>query len=89
MTTVSARKLGWSMAALLLLAPAVAMVFSTQVNWGPGDFAAAALLLGGTGLGLELAARLPARARLIAAAAVAGAALLIWVELAVGIIGPG
>jgi hypothetical protein len=89
MMTVSARSLGWSLAALLLLAPAVAMHFTNEVNWGPGDFAAAALLLGGAGLGLEFAVRLPARIRLLAVAAIVGASLLIWVELAVGIVGPG
>jgi hypothetical protein len=88
MTTVSARTLGWSLAALLLLSPALGMIFSNDVNWGHGDFVAAALLLGVAGLGLEPATRTPARTRWFAAAAVLGAALLIWVELAVGIIGP-
>lgn len=83
------RKAGWGLAAALLLAPALAMQVTEQVNWGAGDFLAAALLLGAAGLGLELAARLPRRARLAAGAAVLVAMLLVWAELAVGLAGPG
>jgi hypothetical protein len=86
MSRPTARKIGWSLAALLLLMPAFGMAFSTGFDWGPGDFLAAALLIGITGLGLELAARLPGRTRLVAAAAVIGTMLLIWAELAVGIL---
>lgn len=86
LTTPSPRTLGWSLAAAILLAPAIAMAFTREVNWGPGDFAVAALLLGLTGLGLEVAARLPRRRwRGRAALLVVVALLLIWAELAVGI----
>lgn len=78
----------WGGIAGVLALPAVAMQFSREVNWGPGDFLAAALLLGLTGLGLELAARAPLsrRLRIAAALALVVMLLLIWAELAVGII---
>ncbi len=71
----------------LLLIPFVAMLATKEMNWGPGDFAAAALLLAGTGLALELAvAKLRTRkARLAAAALIVLALLVAWAELAVGI----
>lgn len=77
----------WGGIALLLCLPALAMLFTREVNWGPGDFVAAAGLLGLAGLGLELTARLsttPIR-RALAAGAVVAMLLLVWVELAVGI----
>lgn len=81
------RVLGWSFAVLLLCIPAVAMQFTREVNWGPEDFLAAALLIGLAGLGFELAARLSrGRAvRWIVAGAVLLGVLLVWAELAVGI----
>ena len=76
-------------AAALLLTPLVAMQFSTEVRWGPIDFAAAALLIGGLGLAIELAVR---RTRNIAYRFAAGLAALtafalVWINLAVGFIG--
>ncbi len=84
-TITTLRKTGWSLAAALLALPAIGMAAGWGFNWGPGDFLAAALLLAGAGAGLELAARLPARARVLAAAGVIAALSLIWVELAAGI----
>lgn len=81
------RIVGWGFAAFLLLLPAVAMQFTREVAWGPMDFVTAAALLGAAGLGLELAARVRApHWRLAAALAVVGAILLVWAELAVGIV---
>lgn len=83
----TARLALWSGIALLLCLPALAMLFTREVNWGPGDFVAAAGLLGLAGLGLELTVRLattPVR-RALAAGAVVAMLLLVWVELAVGI----
>ena len=88
MTAPTLRKAGWSLAAALLLAPAIAMLFTDEMNWGPGDFAAAALIIGAVGVGLEGAARLSGRARLAAGTAALAVGALVWVELAVGIIGP-
>ncbi|MCU0621091.1 MAG: hypothetical protein MUC69_06270 [Gemmatimonadales bacterium] len=80
----------WVVVALALLAlPAVAMRFTDEVAWTGSDFVVAALLLFGTGLTYELVAR---RSHAIAyrvavAMAVVGALLLVWVNLAVGMIG--
>ena len=75
--------------ALLLLVPAVAMQFTNEVNWGPLDFVHAGALLIGTGLAYEIASRKlrTARQRVVVGLALAVAFLLIWAELAVGIIG--
>lgn len=81
------RIIGWGLAALLLLLPAAAMQFTGEVNWGPGDFGAAAGLLGLTGLAIEGAvriARTPLRRALLITAAL-GLVLVVWAELAVGI----
>jgi hypothetical protein len=76
----------WVTAAMLLV-PAVAMRFTAEVNWGPMDFAVAAVLLAGTGLVYELAVqRIGNRAhRIVGGLALAGALLLAWAELAVGV----
>ncbi|MFM6950491.1 MAG: hypothetical protein ACKOW1_05670 [Novosphingobium sp.] len=81
------RQLLWGLIAALLVLPAVAMQFTSEVNWGPEDFAVAAVLLGGTGLALELARLVlvdPGK-RVLAALVIIGALLLVWAELAVGI----
>jgi hypothetical protein len=89
LSAATLRKTGWSLAAGLLLLPALAMPFTPEMNWGPGDFLAAALILGGVGLGLEGAAQFSGKARVVMALATLATGLLIWVELAVGIVGPG
>ncbi|GAB6195931.1 hypothetical protein [Lysobacter xanthus] len=81
--------LPWGLASALLLLPAVAMRFDTGVNWTGFDFAVAAVLLYGTCALYEVAARL-SRDRMYragAAVAVVTGLLLVWVNLAVGIIG--
>lgn len=80
---------GWTAAGLLLLAPLVAMQFTTEVNWTASDFGvfAAMLLLAGGAceLGLRLSRSWPYRIGM--AVAVGTAFLLVWVNLAVGVIG--
>jgi hypothetical protein len=75
--------------ALLLLVPLAAMQFTAQVNWGLFDFALMGALLFGTGLVFELLARkaLAMTYRSAAGIALASLLLLVWVTLAVGIIG--
>lgn len=79
---------GWAFAAGLLLLPLLAMQVTDEVNWGSEDFVAAALLLGSIGLALEAIMRFVrgTRARLALSLAVAAAFLLIWAELAVGVL---
>ncbi len=77
----------WVALLIVLLAPAVAMQVTREVNWGPGDFVFAAGLLGLFGLTVELASRLP-RGGLLRACLVTGAlafVLIVWAEAAVGI----
>ena len=75
--------------ALILLAPWVAMQFTDEVNWGLADFAAAGALLFGAGLAYELLSRKGTTLTYRAAVglALAAALLLVWMNLAVGVIG--
>jgi hypothetical protein len=66
--------------ACVLLVPLVAMQFSDEVDWGVADFVLAGVLLGGTGLLLELAARKPGNLALRAAAAAIGVAAIVLGE---------
>lgn len=83
------RVAGWTLAASLLLLPPVAMRFTDEVAWTGSDFAAAGALVGGVGIGLEIAFRTSRSLayRAGAAAAIATAFLTVWINLAVGIIG--
>jgi hypothetical protein len=79
----------WSVAALILLAPLIAMQVTDEVAWTAFDFALAGALLLGVGLTFELAA---SRTSSIAYRAGVGVALLaglliVWATGAVGIIG--
>lgn len=83
------RLAGWSAAALLLLLPAMAMRFTDAVAWGPGDFLLAGALVGGVGLGFELAVKRSGNRAYRAGAALALATgfALVWANAAVGIVG--
>ncbi len=83
------RALGWGLAAALLLAPLVAMQFTGEVNWTASDFLFAAVLIGGVGIGLELAVRTTGHRTYRAAAALGllTAFLVTWANAAVGILG--
>ena len=86
------RKLAWIVAAILLLLPAVAMQFHVEgVDWTASDFVAMGAILAIACGSFELAARLaPNFAYLLAAALGIGTGfLLVWANLAVGIIGDG
>jgi hypothetical protein len=76
-------------AALVLLLPLVAMQITDEVAWSPADFAAAGVLLVGSGLIYALVARKAGNIAYRAAVgvAVATALLLLWVVGAVGVIG--
>jgi len=76
-------------AVFVLVLPLVAMQVTDQVAWTLADFAFAGVLVVGTGLGYELAARRAEATayRLAAGVALAAGFLLVWVNGAVGIIG--
>lgn len=79
----------WGSAALLLLLPLVAMQFTNEANWDETDFMVfGAMLLAACGT-YELAARMTGNSAYRAAVgvAVAAAFILVWMNLAVGIIG--
>ncbi|MBD2721490.1 hypothetical protein [Hymenobacter armeniacus] len=75
--------------AALLLVPVVAMQFSAEVQWTWFDFVVAGGLLFGAGSLFVLVARQATSTtyRLAAAVAVAAGLLLVWANLAVGLVG--
>ena len=81
----------WGGAATLLLAPWIAMRLTEAVDWSAGDFLVFATMLALACGACELVAwTLRRRAwRLAAWAGIALVFALVWVELAVGIFGPG
>jgi hypothetical protein len=82
----------WGTAAALLLVPAIAMRFpGSGVDWTASDFAVMGALLALTCGAWELAARMSGNvmARAGFAAAVLGGFFLVWVNLAVGLVGDG
>ncbi|MGB3868094.1 MAG: hypothetical protein WA937_01385 [Flavobacteriales bacterium] len=85
------RPLAWSLVAILLMLPAIAMQFTTEVAWTASDFLFAAVILVGSGLALEITVRTRNNAefRIAMAVAVAAAFLLTWMNAAVGFVGSG
>jgi hypothetical protein len=83
------RVAAWGSAALLLLLPLVAMLLTDEVAWDEADFILLGAMLVGACGAYEFAARMTGSKAYRAAVVVALAAafLLIWMNLAVGIIG--
>ncbi|MCC8363805.1 hypothetical protein LK996_12050 [Lysobacter sp. A6] len=84
------RKAMWCAAGGVLLLPAIAMQLGAEgVVWTAQDFVAMGVMLALAGAAFEVFARMSGGViyRLGAAAAVGGALLLVWVNLAVGFIG--
>lgn len=75
--------------ALVLLVPLAAMQFSDEMSWDSFDFVVAGVLIFGTGLAYEFLATRGSSPmyRIAAGLALAGAFLLVWMNLAVGLIG--
>lgn len=75
--------------ALILLVPLIAMQLTDEVAWSPFDFAFAGALLFAAGLAFELITRKAGNRAYRAALGIAlmAAVLLVWINLAVGIIG--
>jgi hypothetical protein len=83
------RILGWGGAAALLIAPLIAMQFTSEVHWDETDFLFAAVIFGIVGGLIELTVRLTSNwlSRLGAFFAILAGFMLIWSNLAVGMIG--
>ena len=79
----------WGTAALMLLLPLFAMAVTDHVDWDVADFAIFGAMLVGTAGTYERAARMTGNHAYRAAVGVALAAafILVWLNLAVGIIG--
>jgi len=72
---------------LLLLVPLVAMQFTSEVSWGPGDFLAAAALLFTAGMAYTVCARYvhTTKQRALVGFGVLVILATVWAELAVGL----
>lgn len=83
------RLIGWGAVGALLLVPLIAMQFTSEVNWTASDFAVAAVMLGSVGLAIEGVLRISDRLvyRAAAGLAIFTAFVLVWGNLAVGLIG--
>ena len=83
------RILGWGGAVALILTPLVAMQFTTEVNWDGADFIFATVIFGLAGCLIELAVRLSSNwhHRFGSMFAVLAGFMVIWTNLAVGMIG--
>lgn len=79
----------WGGAASLLLVPLVAMQFTDEVNWDETDFIVMGTMLAAACGTIDLAARMTGSwpYRSAVAIAVGASFLLVWMNLAVGIIG--
>ena len=75
--------------AFILTIPLVAMQFSDEVDWKPYDFAIAGALLISTGITYDLVTRKLRKTthRVVLSIVLAAALLLVWAELAVGVLG--
>ena len=79
----------WSVAALLLVAPAAAMLLGADgVRWGPFDFLVFGALLAAAGAAVEIGVRFSRRRTFVIALVLGVGALFVlaWAELAVGAI---
>lgn len=76
-------------AELVLLVPLVAMLFTDEVDWGPGDFIVIGVLLAGVGFAYQLIANgVQSNYRQVSIGIVLAAVMiLIWIELAVSLFG--
>ncbi len=83
------RIIGWGGAVALILTPLVAMQFTSEVNWDETDFIVAAIIFGIVGGLIELAVRVSSNwyFRFGAIFAVLAGFMVVWSNLAVGMIG--
>ncbi|MES3097487.1 hypothetical protein [Sphingomonas aerolata] len=78
----------WALLGVLLLLPAIAMLFTDEVRWTGADFIAAAAIFAVVGCAIELIVRFIDQAvlRMALVCGVILAALAIWADGAVGIL---
>lgn len=83
------RIFGWGGAGALLITPLIAMQFSEEVKWDETDFLVAAIIFAVVGGLVELTVRLTANwlSRVAAFFAILAGFMVIWSNLAVGMIG--
>jgi predicted membrane channel-forming protein YqfA (hemolysin III family) len=83
------RIVGWGGAIALILTPLVAMQFTSEVNWDETDFIVASIIFGIVGGLIELAVRISKNwfFRFGAMFAVLAGFMVVWSNLAVGMIG--
>ena len=76
-----------ALTAILLLLPLLAMQFSAEPNWAPGDFVAAGVLLFGAGMAYVMGTRSARtiRHKVVVGALVFAVLAVVWAELAVGL----
>lgn len=81
------RMIGWGLAVALIVTPAIAMQFTSEVNWTLSDFVVMTVMLLCLGGAIEFIVRAirSGSTRLLAILAVVGAFLWLWAELAVGV----
>jgi uncharacterized protein YybS (DUF2232 family) len=74
---------------VILLIPFIAMQFSNEINWELNDFVIMGAMLLSTGLSCELVLRKAksVKTRILICALILLVFLLVWAELAVGILG--
>jgi hypothetical protein len=79
----------WGVLGALLATPLIAMQFTDQVKWGPEDFAVIGTMLAAVGGAVEVAARMSGNIayRFAVGVGAVTAFVLVWMNLAVGIIG--
>jgi hypothetical protein len=80
---------GWSIPVILLILPAVAMRYTSEVDWNAPDFIIMGAVFGTIGLGIEFLIRQSRSIayRVGAVVALVTTFLTIWVNIAVGMVG--
>lgn len=83
------RKALWAVVPIVLVIPAIAMMFTNEVRWSAGDFAVAAALLVATAMLADVIVRgtRSLRTTAILLGVLLAGALFVWIELAVGLVG--
>lgn len=85
------RHLVWFIAAVVLLVPAAAMQITNEVRWDTADFVIFGGMLIAACLAFEAMTALTNRScyRIAGGLAIVATFFVVWLELAVGIMGPG